>query len=230
MRLTIVIPVLDEGARIAATLCSLQGERMHGHEIIVVDGGSRDDTIAQATPFADQVIRAPRGRARQLHAGAAAAGGDVLLFLHADTALPLHAVDRIVAGLASGRRHWGRFDVAIAGRSRMLPVVAAFMNWRSRLTGIATGDQAIFVRRETLRVAGGVPQLPLMEDVALSKALKRTGPPLCIDDRVVTSGRRWDRDGVWRTILLMWWLRFAYFVGVSPARLVEWYYGPRSTQ
>jgi rSAM/selenodomain-associated transferase 2 len=221
--LSIIMPVLDEAAGIVDALDALADLRRRGAEIIVVDGGSRDDTMERARAGADRVLSAPRGRALQMNAGAAAASSDVLLFLHADTRLP-HDADRLVRdGLARTSRSWGRFDVTIAGRSPMLALIATTMNLRSRLTGIATGDQAIFVRADALRAAGGFPAIPLMEDVALSKALKRSGRPLCLRARVTTSGRRWETHGIVRTILLMWRLRLAYFLGADPARLARQY-------
>jgi rSAM/selenodomain-associated transferase 2 len=205
--------------------------RQRGAEVIVVDGGSRDATRESAPPHADVVLTAPRGRARQMNAGAAVARGRVLLFLHADTALP-DAADRLVAqaidlSIVGGGRHWGRFDVHIAGRSPWLPVVAALMNRRSRLTGIATGDQAIFVSRSAFRGVEGFPDIPLMEDIALSKALLKLGRPVCLSARVTTSGRRWEAHGVWRTIVFMGWLRLRYFLGADPRRLaLEYGYVP----
>jgi len=221
--LSIIMPVLDEAAGIASALDALADLRRRGAEIIVVDGGSRDETVERARPYADRVLSAPRGRALQMNAGAAAASGDVLLFLHADTRLP-HNADRLVRdGLAHTSQGWGRFNVTIAGRSPMLALIATMMNLRSRLTGIATGDQAIFVRADAFHAAGGFPAIPLMEDVALSKALKRRGHPICLRARVTTSGRRWETHGVLRTILLMWRLRLAYFLGADPARLARQY-------
>jgi rSAM/selenodomain-associated transferase 2 len=221
--LAIVIPVLDEGATIADALSALAPYRDRGTEVVVVDGGSRDATVEAARPLADRVLAAPRGRASQMNAGAAAARADVLLFLHADTRLPPDA-DRIVfLALKRSRRVWGRFDVTIAGRSPLLRVVAAMMNLRSRLTGIATGDQAMFMTREAFTAAGGFPDLPLMEDIVLSRRLKRIGRPVCLAARVTTSGRRWDRDGAVRTILTMWRLRLAFYLGAEPARLARRY-------
>jgi rSAM/selenodomain-associated transferase 2 len=191
--------------------------------VIVVDGGSADGTPEAARPLADRVITAPRGRASQMNAGAAEARGDILLFLHADTVLPPDADRLILEGLAASRLAWGRFDVRIAGRHRLLPVVARLMNIRSRLTGIATGDQAIFVWREAFLRVGGFPPIPLMEDVALSRSLAAWTQPLCLADRVTTSGRRWEARGVVRTVTLMWWLRLRFFVGASPERLAEIY-------
>ena len=223
VRLSIVVPAFDEAMGIAATLDALAPWRAAGHEVIVADGGSRDATVAIATPRADRLIVAPRGRASQMNAGAAVANGDVLLFLHADSRLPADAAAAIDDAIRAGRR-WGRFDVTIEGRSRMLPIVAAAMNLRSRLTGIATGDQGIFVERSLFVEAGGFPPIPLMEDLALSRMLKRqAGRPACLASRIRTSGRRWDRDGAWRTILLMWRLRAAWSLGADPARLAKAY-------
>jgi rSAM/selenodomain-associated transferase 2 len=219
--LSIVVPVLDEERGIVAALDALREARDAGAELIVVDGGSRDATVPLAAPHADSVLQSPRGRARQMNAGALAARAPLLLFLHADTRLPPRAVDTVREALA--RRAWGRFDVRIQGTHRMLPMVAWCMNLRSRLTGIATGDQAIFVRREAFEAAGGFPDIPLMEDVALSRALKRVSPPACLHSPVTTSGRRWERTGPWRTVLLMWRLRLAYALGADPRGLARRY-------
>lgn len=222
-RLSIIVPTLDEAEGIEGCLAALRPCRERGAEVIVVDGGSADATPALAAPLADRVIAAPRGRASQMNAGAEAAAGDTLLFLHADTRLPDGADGIVLGGLGASGREWGRFDVAIEGRSRLLPAVAALMNARSRLTGVATGDQAIFARRAAFASAGGFPPIALMEDVAFSTAMKRRGPPLCLRDRVVTSGRRWERHGALRTVVLMWRLRLAYFLGADPARLARRY-------
>ena len=222
-RLSIIMPVLDEGDRIAGALDALAELRALGVEVIVVDGGSQDATVQRARLRADHVLVAPRGRASQMNAGAAKATCDVLLFLHADTALPREAERLVLDGLARSGRDWGRFDVTIAGRHPMLRLVAFMINLRSRITGIATGDQAIFVKREAFHAAGGFPDIPLMEDIALSKRLKRTSRALCLRERAVTSGRRWETHGVVRTILLMWRLRLAYFFGADPAILARRY-------
>jgi rSAM/selenodomain-associated transferase 2 len=223
MRLSIVVPMLDEEPVVRTSLERLQAWRAEGHEVVVVDGGSRDGSVAVARPLADQTIVARRGRATQMNAGANAASGDVLLFLHADSWLPADAVAAIASALASGA-NWGRFDVTIAGRPAILKVVAWMMNARSRLTGIATGDQGIFVRRATFVEAGGYPSIALFEDIELCSALKRrAGGPACLRQRIVTSGRRWERHGPWRTILAMWRLRLAYALGADPARLAQRY-------
>jgi rSAM/selenodomain-associated transferase 2 len=219
MRLSIVMPALNEAAGIAHTLSRLQRLRARGHEVIVVDGGSTDATPDLAAPLADRVLRAPRGRARQMNDGARHARGEVLLFLHADTRLPDDADATILEGLARSGRAWGRFDVAIEGRHPLLRVISAAMNLRSRVSAVCTGDQAIFVERARFEAVGGFPPIALMEDIALSKRLRRGARPLCLRARAVTSGRRWEEHGVWRTMALMWWLRLCYFLGASPERL-----------
>ena len=221
-KVSIVMPALNEAASIGVVLAALQALRERGHELIVVDGGSSDTTAALASPWADTVLNTARGRALQMNAGAAAAQHPVLLFLHADTRLPPQADTLIQQALAGGRL-WGRFDVHIEGRPLVLRVVAALMNLRSRLSGIATGDQAIFVTRAAFENVGGFPLQPLMEDIELSRRLKRLGRPACLRERVRTSGRRWEQRGVWRTIFLMWRLRWRYWRGESAARLAEAY-------
>lgn len=221
--LSIIVPCLNEAQGIAATLAALAPLRARGAEVIVVDGGSSDGTVERAVPHADCVISASRGRASQMNAGAARARGEILLFLHADTLLPESADALIVEGLQRLRRGWGRFDVTIAGHHPLLRVVAWLMNARSRLTGIATGDQAIFATRSLFTAAGGYPDIALMEDIALCKRLKRFGPPLCLKHRLTASGRRWEKHGVVRTILLMWRLRLAYWLGADPRKLAVRY-------
>jgi rSAM/selenodomain-associated transferase 2 len=225
-RLTIVVPVLNEAPIIVAALAALAPLRARGAEIIVADGGSRDGTARLAAPLADRIITVPRGRGAPMNAGAGLGTGDALLFLHADTALPDDS-DRLI-DVALAHRAWGRFDLRIAGSHPFLAVVARMINWRSRLTGIATGDQAMFVSREAFQKVGGFPDLPLMEDIAMSRRLKRLCPPFCIATPAVTSGRRWEQNGVIRTILLMWRLRLSYYLGVEPALLAELYDAPRS--
>ena len=221
--LSIIVPTLNEASGIVAHLVGLQALRQRGSEVIVVDGGSTDGTQALAALWADAVVLASRGRAAQMNAGARLASGDVLLFLHADTRLPVSADSLIEKGLVDEGRAWGRFDVAIEGTHPLLRVVAWSMNWRSRLAGIATGDQAMFVGRGAFDLAGGFPELPLMEDIALSRSLKRRGRPLCLSERATTSGRRWEQRGVLRTIVLMWRLRAGYWLGVDLGRLAKAY-------
>jgi rSAM/selenodomain-associated transferase 2 len=217
--LSIIVPCLNEATGIADALARVAPLRARGAEVIVVDGGSDDETAARAAPFADRVIGAPRGRAAQMNAGALAARGEILLFLHADSLLPPDA-DRLVRdGLAASGRQWGRFDVELDGTRALLKLVAVMINLRSRLTGIATGDQGLFMLRALYRAVDGFPRIPLMEDIAMSRRLKRHGAPLCLRARIITSARRWEKHGVLRTVMLMWRLRLAYFFGADPARL-----------
>jgi rSAM/selenodomain-associated transferase 2 len=225
--LSIILPVLDEADGIADALSALAPIRQRGAEVIVVDGGSRDSTMKLAMPLADTIINAPRGRGAQMNAGAALARADVLLFLHGDTRLPPKADTLIVDALRQSGMAWGRFDIRIDGHL-LLTVVALAMNFRSCLSGIATGDQAMFVTRAAFQSVGGFPDIALMEDVALSRSLKKVSSPLCLRARVVASDRRWQRHGLLRTILLMWRLRLAFFLGVRPAALARRYgYVPR---
>lgn len=221
-RLSIIVPALDEAGCIAATLDALAPLRERGHEVIVVDGGSRDTTLALCRGRSDAAFTAPRGRARQMNAGAARAHGEVLLFLHADTFLPARCDALVAEALARGAL-WGRFDVRISGRSPVLPVIAASMNWRSRWSGIATGDQAIFVRRARFEQVGGYADLPLLEDVDLSRRLRALGAPACVREPALTSGRRWEARGVWRTVWLMWRLRWRHWRGVPVEVLAKAY-------
>ena len=222
MKLSIVMPVLNETATLEAALQALAPYRQSGVEVIVADGGSNDGTPDLARALADRVITASRGRSLQMNAGAAAATGDILLFLHADTHLPNNADHLVLDGLARSGRSWGRFDIRIDGGG-LFGLISLAMNWRSRLTGIATGDQAMFATRAAFTAAGGFPPIALMEDVALSSKLKRLGPPLCLRARVVTSPRRWRQHGTLRTIVLMWRLRLEFFFGADPEKLAKIY-------
>ena len=225
--LSIIVPTLNDAECIVECLAALQPLRQRGAEVIVVDGGSADGTAALAARWVDAIASQLPGRAAQMNSGARLARGDVLLFLHADTRLPESADVLIARELVESGRVWGRFDVAIEAKHPLLRVVAWSMNHRSRLTGIATGDQAIFVRRDAFAAAGGFPELPLMEDIALSRRLRRFGPPLCLKERVVTSSRRWEQDGVLRTIILMWRLRASFWLGADPDRLAKDYAASR---
>ena len=227
-RLSVIVPALDEAAGIEAAAAALEPLRSRGAEVIVVDGGSADATAALAAPLADRVIEAPRGRARQMNAGAAVASGDVLLFLHADTRLPEDADREIERALAPGSHAWGRFDARIDGGA-MLGIVSRMMNLRSRLTGIATGDQAIFMTRAAFDAVGGFPDIALMEDVAICKRLKRVSPPACLAATVLNSGRRWRSRGTLATIVLMWRLRLAFALGADPRVLARRYERARSS-
>ncbi|MEX1196292.1 MAG: TIGR04283 family arsenosugar biosynthesis glycosyltransferase [Pseudohongiellaceae bacterium] len=223
--ISIVIPVLNERDTLCRHLPWLQPLRGDEHEIILVDGGSTDGGPGEVEDLVDQSITAPAGRAWQMNAGAAVARGDVLLFLHIDTVLPEDAAEQILSALRIPGAEWGRFDVRLTGQRPVFRCIERMINWRSRWSGIATGDQAIFVRRRVFHELGGYPGIPLMEDVALSRRLRRRTRPCCLSIPVLTSSRRWERNGVLRTVLLMWWLRLLYRLGVSPRRLHRLYYG-----
>ncbi|MEO5339635.1 MAG: TIGR04283 family arsenosugar biosynthesis glycosyltransferase [Magnetococcus sp. MYC-9] len=224
MQLSIIIPTLNEAERLPAWLPHLMPLHTQGAEIIVVDGGSHDASSAIVRQWGATLLITPPGRGVQMNAGARLAQGELLLFLHADTCLPAHwQVADTLARMKSGQQVWGRFAVTIQGGPRMLRLVAWMMNLRSCLTGVATGDQAIFVQRKAFLHVGGYPEQPLMEDIALSKRLRALSSPLCLRERVTTSGRRWEKFGVWHTIGLMWRLRWAYWRGVPATVLAERY-------
>lgn len=221
--LSIIIPVLNEAGQLADRLQALQPLRERC-QLLVVDGSSSDDSAAVAAAWVDQVLTGPCGRARQMNAGAAQAVAPVLLFLHADTRLPADALAAIENAVAQGHV-WGRFDVAFDSALPVFKLIAFMMNHRSRLTGIMTGDQALFVTRAVFLNIGGFPEIALMEDIAISKRLKTVGKPACLPSKVVTSARRWQQHGVCKTIGLMWRLRWAYFCGADPDDLAKQYYG-----
>lgn len=220
--ISVIIPVRNEAATIESLLASLGGWRKAGHEVIVVDGGSDDGTVLLARSGCDQVLVTSPGRAVQMNAGARQARGTVLVFLHADTRLPKTAMERL-AEFANSGYHWGRFDVRLSGPGALFRTISWFMNLRSRLSGIATGDQAIFVRRSVFESVNGYPDQPLMEDIELCRRLKQLSGPFFIDDPVVTDSRRWEQNGTWRTIWLMWRLRWRYWRGESPETLAREY-------
>ncbi|RMH15719.1 MAG: glycosyltransferase [Gammaproteobacteria bacterium] len=223
--LTVVIPTRNEATQITRTLMALLPLRHAGHEIIVIDGESSDNTAELAWSYCDQVITSSPGRARQMNAGAEKASGHLLLFLHADTRLSRQAIKHLEELIKhfEGRSFWGRFDVRLSGQSLWFRIIERCMNLRSRLTGIATGDQGLFVTTDLFQKVGGFPDIPIMEDIALSKALRKLQRPVCLKDKLVTSSRRWEQRGILRTILLMWGLRLGYFLGVSPDRLKRYY-------
>ncbi|MDP4910231.1 MAG: TIGR04283 family arsenosugar biosynthesis glycosyltransferase [Burkholderiaceae bacterium] len=222
MKTLIIVPVLNESAVLSQQLNEFDVLRAMGAQVLLVDGGSNDRTVQLARDAGFDILESVRGRARQMNAGARAAQSDLLVFLHVDTHLPRGTLYQIEHHL-NGKSSWGRFDVRIVGSSPWLKVISFCMNWRSRLTGIATGDQTIFMTREAFNKVGGFPEQPLMEDIEMSKRLKRLSPPVCLPERVVTSGRRWDQNGVWKTILLMWRLRWAYWRGVPASELARLY-------
>ena len=221
MRISVIIPILNEAKSIVAMLQALLP--LGPSELFIVDGGSSDGTRAICRQFGVEVLTSPRGRAAQMNYGARRATGDVLLFLHADTRLPPTAFDDIRDALADPRFVGGRFDIQLDGDHWMLRVVGAMISLRSRLSNVGTGDQAIFVRREMFQGMGGFPDIPIMEDVAFCRALKRLGEMACLRSKVITSARRWELDGVWRTIFRMWMLKSLYLIGVSPHRLKRYY-------
>lgn len=222
MKVSIIIPVLNEAEHIAGTLMSLASYRSQGHEVIVIDGGSSDDTVSISEQYADRVLYSVAGRAMQMNRGIDEASGDALLFLHADTRLPADAVAKLIHAVEDGY-FWGRFNVRLSGKHFMFRIIERMMNLRSCITGVATGDQAIFVSHESIQIVGDYPRLPLMEDIVFSKRLLKLGRPACIRHQVVTSSRRWEDKGILRTMLLMWRLRLLFFLGVSADRLARQY-------
>lgn len=223
MLFSIVIPTLNEAETISHTLQGLQSWRARGHELILVDGGSTDDTVILAAPLVDRLLHSTAGRALQMNTGAKVASGELLLFLHADTHLPADAECHIVEGLRRQHAAWGRFDLHLSGTHPLLRVIEYLINLRSRWSGIATGDQAMFVLRPLFEQVQGFLPIPLMEDVALSKTLKAHSRPVCLKSHVISSSRRWERHGIVRTVLLMWRLRLGYALGADPARLATQY-------
>lgn len=220
---SVIVPVLNESEQLeslARRLRILQGEFVK--EIIIVDGGSNDGT-AQSLAEEFTVIESPKGRAKQMNAGAAQATGTWLFFLHADTILSHHHITRALSEATLSK--WGRFNVRLSGEHPAFRVIEYMINLRSKLSGIATGDQCIFVRRSLFEKLNGFADIPLMEDIELCKRLKKISRPTCIEDAVVTSSRKWEQEGIIKTIFLMWRLRFAFWLGVSPEKLVNKYYG-----
>jgi len=222
-QLSIIIPTLNESRTIAHTLLALQPLKQAGHQIILVDGGSTDDTLAQAGSLADLVLSTARGRASQMQFGALSADGDMLWFLHADTVPGSKAVGQVEQLSTRLKNRWGYFQVSFREKSILLAMISRLMNLRSRLTAVGTGDQGIFVSRELYDAVGGFDDIPLMEDISLCKKLRKISRPRCLSGTLQTSARRWLNNGIIRTILLMWCLRFAYFVGVKPNALARFY-------
>ena len=233
MKVSIIIPVLNEEFAIREKLPNMQWVRESGHELIVVDGGSTDNSLYIANKYADSTISTSQGRAVQMNAGAKIASGDVLLFLHIDTLLPENGINSILTFLSSANGKdfdkageiWGRFDVRLSGKHIMFRIIEFMMNWRSRMTGIATGDQAIFITRHLFMRIGGYKEIPLMEDIEICRRLNKNSKPVCIDRCVIASSRHWESFGIYRTVFLMWRLRLSYWLGVDPLRLAKQYYG-----
>jgi rSAM/selenodomain-associated transferase 2 len=221
-KISVIIPTLNEAESISACLACLQSVREQGHEVVVVDADSDDATVSLSENKADLILSSPRGRARQLNLGASKASGVILLFLHADTLLPVNTIS-VLNELTGTDQFWGRFDVRLSGTNVLFRVIEYFMNTRSRLSGIATGDQAIFVSRQLFEKIGGYPDIDLMEDISLSSSLKKVCRPLCLKEKVQSSSRRWEKNGIIKTVLKMWSLRFRFAIGVSPDRLAKEY-------
>jgi rSAM/selenodomain-associated transferase 2 len=222
LQISIVIPVLNEAKQLAFKLQAMQSYR-NSCQLLLIDGGSHDASESIAKPWVDKIRRCPPGRARQMNFGAALADAEILLFLHADTQLPDDAVTLISQAIADGYQ-WGRFDVMFDNPKPIFKLIAMMMNLRSRLTGIATGDQCLFVTRRAFQSVGGFPEIALMEDIAMSARLKKLGKPCCLAAKVITSARRWEQHGVFKIILLMWRMRLAYFFGADPNDLARRYY------
>lgn len=221
-KFSIIIPVLNEAKEIESCLQRLELLRQLGHEVIVVDGGSHDDTVSLSLPLCDRVVQSGKSRSIQMNAGAAIATGDYFMFLHVDTLLPIE-VKNIFLRLQSSGKKWGRFDIKLSGQHYLFRIIEKCMNIRSRLTAIATGDQVLFVEKELFYDINGFPEIALMEDVAISKLLLEHSRPLYLRERVVSSSRRWEQNGIIKTMLKMWMLRLLYFFNFDTNRLAKIY-------
>ena len=222
MKISIIIPVLNEQENLSRLTAYLQLVQDQGHEVIIVDGGSKDNTLTMAYEITRHVVVSNAGRALQMNSGADIATGEVLLFLHADTQLPENTV-QIISELFNNKNYWGRFNVRLSSNKTVYRLIEQLINLRSRLTSIATGDQAIFIEKNLFDRVAGFPEIALMEDVAISKRLKKIVKPICLKQKVITSSRRWETKGVAATVFLMWKLRLYYFFGMSPDKLKQLY-------
>lgn len=222
VKLSIIIPTLNESEGIEICLNKLQKLRQQGHEVIVVDGGSTDNTVSLASPLTDHVVQSKKTRALQMNAGVPVASGNVFLFLHADTSLPAEILNSFLK-INNIEKKWGRFDITLSGKHILFRVIETFMNIRSRFTGIATGDQVIFIGKDLFNQVNGFPEIAIMEDVAISKCLNKKIKPICLNDKVISSSRRWEKHGIIKTILKMWLMRFLYFFNYDTNKLGKMY-------
>ncbi len=222
MAIGVVIPVLNEWQRVESLL--EKAEEWHVGEVIFVDGGSTDGTQDILDALGAHWIASRQGRALQMNEAARRVRGDILVFLHADTDVGEDAF-KLISVLFERYPDivGGRFDVRLSGKGVMFRVIEFMINLRSRLTRISTGDQAMFVRRDVFESLGGFPEQPILEDIEFSRRLKRAGHVICLRNKVVTSSRRWEQHGIFRTVLLMWKIRLFYWFGVSPDRLAKMY-------
>jgi len=234
VKVSIIIPVLNEERNLPRMREHLYAIQQQGHEVIIIDGGSRDHTLMLAYEITNTVIVSKPGRALQMNSGAAVASGELLLFLHADTFLPENAMqilsesfpkDRSLGDQSQKKNYWGRFNVRLSSDRLVFRLIETLMNWRSCVTSIATGDQAIFIDKNLFERVACFSEIALMEDIEMSRRLKKIAKPVCIKSQVITSSRRWEEHGVVKTVLLMWKLRLYYFFGVSPEKLQQLYSG-----
>jgi len=222
VKLSVIVPVINEEMNLSRIAGCLRSVIEQGHEVIIVDGGSTDNTLTIAYDITDTIIISKKGRALQMNNGASVASGNVVLFLHADTLLPENVAE-IISDVYVGENFWGRFDVRLSNEKYVYRLIECMMNMRSSLTSIVTGDQAMFFEKNLFDRIGGFPEIALMEDVEISRQLKKISKPVRLKSKVVTSSRRWETNGVVATVLLMWKLRLYYFFGVSPEKLSQMY-------
>ena len=223
LKLSIIVPVLNEAQFLSRQHNLFKSLLREGHEIIIVDGGSEDKSVLIARSVDCETFITKASRGYQLHFGAMKSKNDTLLFMHADTLLPESATALISNVLTRSKKHWGRFDVSFNNSNLIFSIIAWFMNKRSCLTGVVTGDHAIFVNRDIYIRSGGFEDIPIMEDIEISKRLKKFSMPICLHDKVITSSRKWEAQGIIRTILKMWILRLLYFCGIPPRKLERLY-------